>query len=121
MNSVTLSAAAETIVSYKLGIGNVTFGCGAPLPYGGSYLEVLPSAYIDNQEPPCFGVPQFASDVCVFSLNNGCEWDFYVVKTSSLRSCFAGEACVSLPLIEPISLHTRIGGLKQAVDLACAI
>lgn len=125
MTDTVLSAAAETIVSYKLGIGNVTFGCGSALPYNGSYVEVLPSAYIDEQEPPYFSVRRSASerpsDVCVFAVEKGSDWDFYILRTSVLDSCFAGQSCVSLPLIEPISLHTKIGGLQQAVNLACNI
>ncbi len=122
MEDTVLFAAAEAIVFYKLGIGNTTrSGCGSGLPYNGSYVEVKPSEYIDEQEPPYFDIRRAASerpsDICVFSVKKGSDWDFYIVRTSVLDSCFGGQSAVNLAMIKPFALHVNICGIKQAVDL----
>lgn len=115
MSDTVLFAAAEALVFRELGICS---GCEPCFLYNGSRVEVKPSEYIDDVEPPYFGVRQTASDICVFSLKNGLKWDFYIIRTSVLNSCFAGLSAVSLPMIAPLALHVNVGGVKQAVDLA---
>lgn len=126
MKDTVLFAAAEALISRELGVDTVyRSGCDSCFLYGGSYVEVLPSEYIDEQEPPLFNIRGTASkhpsDVCVFSVKKGLNWDFYIMRSSVLDSCSGGQSCVSLPLIEPVSLHAKIGGIKQAVHLACNI
>lgn len=126
MGDTVLFAAAEALISRELGVDTFTrFDCDSCFLYNGSYVEVKPSEYIDEQEPPYFNVRQASfdcpSDIYVFSVRKGLDWDFYVVRTSVLASCADGQPCVGLPLVEPVSLHTKVGGIKQAVNLACGL
>lgn len=126
MEDTVLFAAAEALISRELGVDTVyRSGCGSCFLYDGSYVEVLPSEYIDEQEPPLFNIRWAASerpsDICVFSVKKCKNWDFYIMRSSVLASCSGGQSCVSLPLVEPVSLHAKIGGIKQAVHLACNI
>lgn len=122
MGDTVLFAAAEALISRELGMDTFPrFDCDSCFLYNGSYVEVKPSEYIDEQEPPYFNIQQTLSDVCVFSVRKGLDWDFYVVRTSALASCADGQSCISLSLVEPISLHAKVGGIKQAVNLACGL
>ncbi len=126
MRDTVLFTAAEALISHELGVDAVVrSGCDLCFLYNGSYVEVLPSEYIDEQEPPHFNirwaVSECPSDVCVFLVKKGLNWDFYIMRSSVLASCSDGQSCVSLPLVEPVSLHAKIGGIKQAVNLACNI
>ena len=121
MNNTEFFPAAEECVSRELGVEIVDrSGCGSRLLYNDTYIEVKPS-YTDEQEPSYFDIRRSASSVCVFSVNDGCQWDFYIVKSSVIDSCFENLSVISLPLIEPIALHVRLGGIKQAIDLAVGI
>lgn len=126
MGDTVLFAAAETLVARELGVDTVA--CSGDEPcflYDDSYVLVKPSEYADGQEPPYFDIQQTAldypTDVYVFSVKKGSDWDFYIVKTSAVNSCADGQSCISLSLIEPISLHAHVGGVKQAVALACSV
>lgn len=124
MEDTLLFAAAEALVSSELGVDTVCRSdCDSCFLYGNTYIEVLPTERIDEQEPPVFNIERTASerlsDVCVFTLKNRLFWDFYIVKSSVIDSCFGGITNISLPLIEPFSLHTKVGGIKRAIDLAC--
>ena len=120
MKDTVLYAAAEALISRELGV-DTTYcsSCDSCFLYNGSCVEVKPSECINEQEPPCFYIEQAASDICVFSVRNGLDWDFYVVRTSALVSCSDGQPFISLSLVEPIALHVKVGGIKQAVDVAC--
>lgn len=127
MKDSVLFAAAEALVSRELGVDTV-YRSGGELCflYDNSYIEVLPSERINEQEPPLFNILQPASDDCppdvsIFAVNQGLDWDFYIMRSSLLTSCSEGQSCVSLPWVEPVSLHAKIGGIKQAVNLACSI
>lgn len=120
----TVLFAAEALISRELGLDTAfRSGCDSCFLYGNSYIEVLPTERIDEQEPPMFNIQWAASerlsDVCVFTLKNRLFWDFYIVKSSVIDSCFGGITNISLPLIEPFSLHAKVGGIKRAIDLAC--
>ncbi len=126
MENTVLFAAAEALISRELGVDAVArSGCDLCFLYKGSYVEVKPSEYIDEQEPPYFNIRRVGStrpsDVCIFSVRKGEDWDFYIVKTSAIDSCFDSQSCVGLPLIKPISIHTKIDGIKKAVDLTCSV
>lgn len=122
MGDTVLFAAAEALISRELGVDTFPrFDCDSCFLYNGSYVEVKPSEYIDEQEPPYFNIQQTLSDVCVFSVRKGLDWDFYVARTSALASCANGQPCISLSLVEPISLHAKVGGIKKAVNLACGL
>lgn len=120
MGDTVLFAAAEALISRELGVDTTPCsGCDSCFLYNGSCVEVKPSECINEQEPPYFNIQQTLSDVCVFSVRKGLDWDFYVVRTSALVSCSDGQPCISLSLVEPIALHVKVGGIKQAVDVAC--
>ena len=128
MNDTMLYAAAEALISRELGVDTVhQSDCELCFLYNDSYIEVKPSTYIQEKEPPYFDIRRSASktkrpsDVCIFSVKNGCQWDFYIVKTSIIDYCFDCQPNVSLSLIEPIALHVKVGNIKQAVDVACSI
>lgn len=121
MNNTEFISAAEECVSCELGAEVVDrSGCGSCLLYNDTYIDVKPS-YTDEQEPPYFDIRHSASDICVFSVNDGGQWDFYIVKSSVVGSCLENQSVIGLPLIEPIALHVRAGGIKQAIDLAVGI
>lgn len=124
MEDTLLFAAAEALVSSELGVDTVCRSdCDSCFLYGNTYIEVLPTERIVEQEPPVFNIQWAASerlsDICVFTLKNRLFWDFYIVKSSVIDSCFGGITNISLPLIEPFSLHAKVGGIKRAIDLAC--
>lgn len=122
MGDTVLFAAAEALISRELGVDTASCsGCDSCFLYNGSCVEVKPSEYIDEQEPPYFNIQRTLSDVCVFSVRKDLDWDFYVVRTSALASCADGQPCISLSLVEPIALHVKVGSIKQAVDVACSI
>lgn len=126
MGDTVLFAAAEALISCELGVDTFPrFDGDSCFLYNGSYVEVKPFEYIDEQEPPYFNIQQTSfdcpSDVCIFSVRKELNWDFYVVRTSVLASCADGQPYVSLPLVEPVSLHTKVGGIRQAVNLACGL
>lgn len=52
---------------------------------------------------------------------NSSDWDFYITKTATIDCSFNNQECIGLPMIEPFAIHTKIGGIKQAVSLACDI
>lgn len=124
MGDTVLFAAAEALISRELGVDTVCRSdCDSCFLYGNSYIEVLPTERIVEHEPPVFNIQWAASerlsDICVFTLKNWLFWDFYIVKSSVIDSCFGGITNISLPLIEPFSLHAKVGGIKRAIDLAC--
>ncbi|MCM1059409.1 MAG: hypothetical protein NC452_03870 [Eubacterium sp.] len=124
MRDTVLFAAAEALISHELGVDVVLCsGCDSCFLYDGSSVEVFSSEYIDEQEPPYFNIPasERTSDICVFSVKKGLNWDFYIMRSSVLVSCSDGLSRVGLPLVEPVSLHAKIDGIKQAVNLACNI
>ena len=123
MSEIALFAAAEKLVSSKLGIDNAArSGCEPCFLYNGSRVEVIPAEYVDDLEPPYFNIRRAASacssGVCVFALKKSLEWDFYVTSASVINSCFGGQSVASLPMITPMSIRVDVGRIKQAVDLA---
>ena len=126
MGDTVLFAAAEALISRELGVDTVCrSGCDSCFLYGNTYIEVLPTERIDEQEPPMFNIrwdtSEHPSDVCIFSVKQGLDWDFYVMRSSVITSCCGGQPCVSLPLVEPVCIHAKIGGIKRAVNMACNI
>lgn len=126
MTESELYAAAKALVSRE--IGDCPVDCSeneSCFLYNGKYVKICPSVYIDENDMPCFAVQRYYSqqtcDISVFSLKNRLSWDFYIVKSSVIDSCFGRLDNISLPLIEPFSLHTKVGGIKQAIDLACSL
>jgi len=123
MENTVLLTAVKDLISRELSVdlGDCS-GCDLCFLYSGSYVEVKPSEYISEQELPYFNVQRAVSerpsDVCIFSLRKGLDWDFYVVRTSVLDSCFGGQSAINLAMIEPFALHVKTSGIKQAVDLA---
>lgn len=128
MNDTMLYAAAEALISRELGVDTVhKSNCELCFLYNNSCVDVIPSTYLQEKEPPYFDIRRSASktkrssDVCIFSVKNGCQWDFYIVKTSVIDSCFKDQPNINLSLIEPIALHVKAGNIKQAVDVACSV
>lgn len=128
MNDTMLYTAAEAFISHELGVDTVhRSNSKLWFLYNGSCVEII-ATYLQEKEPHYFDIrrsaaskPKKTSDVCIFSVKKGCQWDFYIIKTSIIDSCFEGQPNINLSLIEPMALHVKAEGIKQAVDVACNI
>lgn len=86
--------------------------------YNGVRIGVFFSECCDDQDTPYFDIRYIGSEISVFSVKNGLNVDFYVIRNSALASCFSGLSVVGLSMIAPVALHVKADRLKQAVDLA---
>lgn len=112
------------------------------LLYGNIRIEVKSSAYIQAWEQTQLYSPRFDihapsdgkrhSDIYVFSLLNEKnrdainpldlnQWDFYISKTSVIDTTFDNQKSVALSVVEPICIHTKFNGIKQAINLTVEI
>ena len=126
MTELELYDAAKTLIYREIGDCHTDCpGCEPCFLYNGKYVQISTSEYNGENDIPCFTVQRFYSwrkcGISLFSLKNRLSWDFYIVKSSVINSCFGRFDTISLPLIEPFSLHTKVGGIKQAIDLACSL